>query len=135
MKFSQIRVKNYRSISEEISLNFKERTTIIGPNNSGKTNIVHAIQTFFSGLNDNIYDLERDSPIGSNGKQTSIIASFSLDDNNDFEFIKLYSKMQDCLESEKRQESTIQLFLYYSSAGKAVYQFFPNAKIKSMLIN
>nr|GEU28470.1 hypothetical protein [Tanacetum cinerariifolium] len=41
--------------------------------------------------------------------------------------------MQDCLESEKRQESTIQLFLYYSSAGKAVYQFFPNAKIKNKL--
>lgn len=131
MNFFQIRIKNYRSISEEINLNFKNRTTIIGPNNSGKTNIVSAIQTFFSGLDKNLYEVKRDSPIETSGKQTSIIASFLLDGDSDSDFIDLYSQMQDCLEAEKRQDSTFQLFLYYSTAGKPVYQFFPNAKIKN----
>ncbi len=41
--------------------------------------------------------------------------------------------MQDCLESTKRQGNEFQLFLYYSSTGKPVYQLFPNAKIKHKL--
>lgn len=133
MKLTQIRIKNYRSINDEVSLNFGGRTTIVGPNNSGKTNIVNAIQAFFSGVEENSYEISRDLPTGFAGKQTSIIASFEVDANADSGFLRTYSEAMDCLEVPKRVENIFQLFLYYSTTGKPVYQFFPNGKIKSKL--
>ncbi|WP_432381191.1 AAA family ATPase [Duganella sp. P38] len=133
MDFFQIRIKNYRSIVDEISLGFGKKVTLIGPNNSGKTNIVNAIQAFFSGIEENSYQIKRDLPVNFGGKQTSIIASFSADKGKDAVFLKLYAEMQNCLEAENRQDDIFQIYLYYSSTGKPVYQFFPNVKIKNKL--
>lgn len=77
MKISKIRIKNYRSIRSEISISYEDNLVLVGPNNSGKTNILEAINLFFSSDIDQKYSISEDLPFDSSGEQTSIIVYFS----------------------------------------------------------
>ena len=50
MRITTARIKTYRTVKDEISLDLKDGLTLVGPNNVGKTNILKAIRTFFTGL-------------------------------------------------------------------------------------
>ncbi len=73
MDLVQIRIKNYRSILDEVNINFGKRTTIVGPNNSGKTNIINAVEALFSGIERNSYEIKKDLPANLESGQTSIM--------------------------------------------------------------
>lgn len=133
MKPIRLRVKNYRSIKSEVTVNLEGGLTIVGPNNSGKTNILKALQLFFSGPNSSLYNTQRDLPFGSANEQTSITIYFSYEGDKDSVFFKKYVKMLDHIEGDKQLTQEIPLFLYFTSTGKAVYKFFSNDKIKSKL--
>jgi AAA15 family ATPase/GTPase len=133
MKPIRLRIKNYRSIKTEVTVNLDGGLTIVGPNNSGKTNILKALQLFFSGPNGSLYNTRRDLPFGSTNEQTSITIYFSYDTNKDSIFLDTYTKMLSHLEGSKQLAQEIPLFLYFTSTGKAVYQFFSNDKIKPKL--
>ena len=50
VKLVGLRVKNYRTVGvQEQFLNLDGPMTIVGPNNSGKTNLLRSIETFFTG--------------------------------------------------------------------------------------
>ncbi len=102
--------------------------TVIGPNNTGKTNLLHAVQMFFTG-HDNAhgYDVTVDSPRGK-GARTSIVGYFEGDPNgedsafyNDVD--KLYS-----MYGLDRVNDSIALYLTFSPSNTPVYNFFPNQK-------
>lgn len=130
MKPSKLRIKNYRNIGSEINISFKEGLTIVGPNNSGKTNILRAIQLFFSGPGSRLYSPSVDLPFKRSGEQTSITVYFEVDGEDD-EFFPKYRAMLNSLEVQKDFPEEIPLFLYFTSTGTAVYKFFANEKIKS----
>lgn len=55
MKLKKIRIKKYKSITEEVSIsNFSKFNILVGPNNAGKTNVLDAFEVFFNSENPNL---------------------------------------------------------------------------------
>ncbi|MBE3093539.1 MAG: AAA family ATPase [Actinobacteria bacterium] len=48
MKIEKIEIKNYRSLSD-VTICPKDILTLVGRNNSGKSNIIKALDFFFNG--------------------------------------------------------------------------------------
>ncbi|HID9457814.1 AAA family ATPase [Serratia ureilytica] len=83
MEIVSFKVSQYRSISGEITTEGLNGLTIVGKNNSGKTNLLQAVRVFFEGkFNNNIYDYHSDIPDGIKSGQTSFAVKFSF---NEFE--------------------------------------------------
>ena len=132
MNIKKIKIKNYRSIKTEIIVNFNGELIIIGPNNSGKTNFLKAINLFFHGLKENQYTIANDLPFGLTGEQTSIVISFDTTSNKDGDFLSKYRQITDLLDENKEiEDESINLYLSFSSTGRPNYRFFTNDKIKS----
>jgi predicted ATP-dependent endonuclease of OLD family len=101
MKLDSIKIRNFRTIRTEQTIDLSKGVTIVGPNSSGKTNILRAIEMLFTGY-DNVtcYEYASDFSFGSVG-QTSIVATFIGDiDGDDADFFSLYQELADLLEKE-----------------------------------
>lgn len=132
MKIKKIKIKNYRSIKSEISINFDSELIIIGPNNSGKTNFLKAINLFFNGYKENQYSIENDLPFGLSGEQTSIVIAFHTTPEKDGDFLYKYQEVINLFEENKEIETgLINLYLSFSSTGRSNYRFFTNDKVQS----
>ncbi|MCS7183385.1 MAG: AAA family ATPase [Thermoanaerobaculum sp.] len=59
MKIRQLQIHNYRSIADQ-TINFGDYSLLIGPNNSGKSNVLDALRTVYE--KDLKFDFERDFP-------------------------------------------------------------------------
>lgn len=71
MKFESLRIRNFRTLGSEQFIDLSNGLTIVGPNSSGKTNILKAIEMMFTGY-DNVlgYETKRDLLLGYHlGKQ------------------------------------------------------------------
>lgn len=128
MNLTEIRVRNFRSIEAEQHLMIPGQVTLVGPNNSGKTNILKAIKTLFTGYK-NSYGYSRDADLTFEvGKaRTSITATFDGDQILDK---SIYDEMDELhlLQGTTRSGTQISLTLYFTDANTPVYSFFPNAK-------
>lgn len=83
MKLIGFKISNYRSIYGDYRIDCNGLITIVGPNNSGKTNILKAIKTFFTAkYNDDNYSIARDIPYLSTISQTSMSATFSISEDD-----------------------------------------------------
>lgn len=78
MKLKSIRIRNFRSIKDDFEIVEIDRgISIVGPNSSGKTNVLKAIEMFFTGLENRYkYNIKDDLTFDAKGGQTSIIATF-----------------------------------------------------------
>ena len=56
MKLNQVKLKNFRSYSQETKINISDLNVIIGKNDVGKSTILEALDIFFNGKPDK-YDL------------------------------------------------------------------------------
>jgi hypothetical protein len=122
-------VKNFRTVGgQEQVMDLSHTLTIIGPNNSGKTNLLQSIQMFFTGReNAHGYDVSDDTPRGK-GARTSIVGYFDGDEtgeDNDFyvELDRLYGMFE-----LARPGTNVALYLTFSESGTPGYSFFPNQK-------
>lgn len=132
MKINKIKVKNYRSIKNEITIDFSNELVLIGPNNSGKTNFLKAIKLFFDGLKENQYSTASDLPFGLSGEQTSIVITFSIHPQRDQEFLNKFQEVINLLEESKEIDiNLISLYLNFSSAGRPNYRFLTNDKVQN----
>jgi predicted ATP-dependent endonuclease of OLD family len=59
MKIRELKIHNYRSIEEQ-TVRFGDYSLLIGPNNSGKSNVIDALRTVYE--KDLKFDFERDFP-------------------------------------------------------------------------
>lgn len=87
MQIVSFKVSQYKSISGEITTEGLNGLTIVGKNNSGKTNLLQAIRVFFEGkFNNDVYKYSSDIPDGMRSGQTSFAVRFSFSDDelNDF---------------------------------------------------
>lgn len=48
MKLKKVRISNYRSIKDTVEIDLSQLTVFIGPNNSGKSNILWCINKILS---------------------------------------------------------------------------------------
>lgn len=134
MKLKNIRVRNFRTIGSEQALDLENGLTIVGPNSTGKTNLLRAVEMLFTGVdNQHRYDAEHDLTFGESTAQTGMIATFSGSEETDADFFALYNDLTQMLETPKEVKSEISLYLYFTKTGTPVYKFFSNETIKSSL--
>ncbi|SDK06173.1 ATP-dependent nuclease [Billgrantia gudaonensis] len=129
MKIKSVRIKSFRTITVEQEVVVGDELTLVGPNNSGKTNTLLAIMAFFTGY-DNEYDyrVERDLPYGQRNVKTSITCTFSGDPEG--EHSEIFDKLEKLKEmlgvaTEDKREFSINV---YFNGSKAVYQVYPGMK-------
>ncbi len=103
--------------------------TLVGPNNSGKTNLLRALQVLFTGY-ENRYCYTRDSDLtfGAGRARTSITATFNGDENGKNK--KIYENIDELhsLQGTTRMGTQLTLTLYFTDTNTPVYSFFPNVK-------
>ena len=76
-----MRVRNFRSIEADQILKISNKMTLVGPNNSGKTNLLKAVQVFFTGYENSYrYTRDLDLTFGVGRAQTSIAINFDGDE-------------------------------------------------------
>lgn len=129
MQLTEIRIRNFRTIRHEQVIPLDKGMTLVGPNSSGKTNILRAIQMLFTGQDNNLgYSRDQDLTFGESQNRTSITASFSGDpdgiDKALYGAIDELHKLQDT----ERQNNDLSLSLYFNEQNTPVYSFFPNTK-------
>ncbi|MEZ8235740.1 ATP-dependent nuclease [Vibrio splendidus] len=135
MQLEHLRIKNFRTIGGvDQHIDLTQGLTIVGPNSSGKTNILKAIQMLFTGYDNELgYDIKRDLTFGVSNGQTSLAATFSGNRELDNEFFILYDELNSMLEEPKELTSQVQLYLSFAKSGKPMYRFFSNDKMKKEL--
>ncbi|NHT34376.1 ATP-binding protein [Aeromonas hydrophila] len=132
MKIENLRIRNYRTIGQEQSIDLTDGVTIVGPNSSGKTNILKAIQMIFTGYDNKFeYEVKTDRTFGVTAEQTTLTVTFSGDRADvDKDFFELYDELNNMLEEPKPLSNTFQLYLSFPSSENPKYVFFTNEKRK-----
>ncbi len=127
ISLKEIRISNYRSIKDEQVLQLGGEATLIGPNNSGKTNALRAIYTLFGGYENGFgYDTETDLPFDRQSKKTSIIGLFEIEDSEKW-FWEPLDKLHQ-MQGTTRSDNKVSLYLYFTGTNTPVYSFFANVK-------
>lgn len=128
MELKEVRIKNFRTIETEQHLKIPGSMTIVGPNNSGKTNLLKAVQLLFTGLNNSYgYTRDLDLTFGVGKSRTSIVATFEGDPSKEKEIYEAIDELHE-LQKTTRSGNQINLNLYFTDTNTPVYNFFPNAK-------
>ncbi|MFB2854274.1 ATP-dependent nuclease [Aeromonas allosaccharophila] len=132
MKIENLRIRNFRTIGQEQSIDLTNGVTIVGPNSSGKTNILKAIELIFTGFENKFgYELKTDKTFGITTEQTTLTVTFSGDRLDlDKDFFELYDELNDMLEEPKQLSNTFQLYLSFPNSENPKYVFFANEKRK-----
>lgn len=132
MKIENLRIRNFRTIGQEQSIDLTNGVTIVGPNSSGKTNILKAIELIFTGFENKFgYELKTDKTFGVTTEQTTLTVTFSGDRLDlDKDFFELYDELNDMLEEPKPLSNTFQLYLSFPNSENPKYVFFANEKRK-----
>ena len=128
MNLVEIRIRNFRSIESEQHFAIPGNMTLVGPNNSGKTNLLRAVQVLFTGYENTYgYTREADLTFGVGRVRTSITATFDGNPSSDKE---IYEKIDElhALQGTERSGTQLSLNLYFTDTNTPVYSFFPNVK-------
>ena len=131
MKLSELRVRNYRTIATEQTLKLSTGTTLVGPNNTGKTNLLKSVQLFFTGYENSAkYDKASDLTFGAGTQRTSLVATFELDGHpRDAEVESLLTELHDIVGTE-RDPKFFSVNLYFAGISNTpVYRVFANTKV------
>ncbi len=128
MKLIEIRIRNFRSIEAEQHFPIPGSMTLVGPNNSGKTNLLRAIQVLFTGqANSYGYTRENDLTFGVGKARTSITATFDGDPDTENDVYDSVDELHE-LQGTSRTSTQLNLTLYFTDTNTPVYSFFPNIK-------
>src|SRR4051794_20514379 len=123
VRLMEIRVRNYRTVGSEQTLRIPSGTTLVGPNNSGKTNLLRSIQLFFTGY-DNVLGYERstDLTFGAGSQKTSLVASFELDGHGpDRDVQDLLDELHSMVGTQ-RDGNRFSVNLYFTEVSTPVYR-------------
>ena len=128
MELIEVKIRNYRSVENEQIFPILGSMTLVGPNNSGKTNLLRALQTFFTGYENTLgYSRDADLTFGVGRAQTSITATFNGDSNLDRDIYESLDELHS-LQGTIRSGSDVPLLLYFTGSSTPVYNLFPNVK-------
>lgn len=93
MQFKEAVIHNYKSIAKDCSLNLEGKiTTLVGASESGKTNVLEAINKFFEGKAFQKSDICTFAAEGVSNDSYVVSALFELDETDDMEEIATVDK-------------------------------------------
>jgi hypothetical protein len=134
VKLKALRVRNFRTVGTiDQTLSIGEGgTTLVGPNNTGKTNLLHAVELFFTGPENRFgFSKARDLSFVAGSGKTSLVATFAgvdEDEHPDCTIFAAYDRLTEFVDVRPRDSAEFTLSLVMSPSDNPVYQFFPNAK-------
>jgi predicted ATPase len=130
MKIKSVSVKGYRTIRDEMIMPIDRLVTLVGPNNSGKTNTLQAIQCFFTGYeNQHEYDFDLDICSGYKNLRTNIqIVLSEISISSDKEIFDTIEQIRTLLSLASGEEEEITLYLTFSPNSNPSYRVFPNIR-------
>lgn len=117
-------MRNFRSVTDEQTIEFPKATTIVGPNNTGKTNLLNAIRMFFTGHeNAARYSRQLDLSIGKSKQQTTFVATFERVSSHDDDLLSKYDQILALYEPPRsRDRDELVLQLLFSDKGNPTYR-------------
>nr|WP_262377625.1 ATP-binding protein [Pseudomonas poae] len=128
VKIQSLKVKNFRTIRGEQTLNLTGGLTLVGPNNAGKTNALMAIYMFFTGY-ENLHKYEHSTDFSSGDKsvKTSLTCHFRGDSSGkDKDIFEKLDKLRVLLgHYDPSDEFSINV---YFNGNNPVYQVYPGLK-------
>ena len=132
MKIENLRIRNFRTIGQEQTIDLTKGLTVVGPNSSGKTNILKAIEMIFTGFENKLgYELKNDKTFGVTTGQTTLTVAFSGEmGGGDDDFFDLYDELNQMLEEPKSTIEKFHLYLSFPNSENPKYVFFTNEKRK-----
>ena len=124
MRLKSLRVRNFRTVVEEQTLEFPRSLTIVGPNNTGKTNLLNAVRMLYTGLeNVNGYSRAKDLSLGKGREQTTLVATFEKSADADDALIAKYDQLLELYAPARgRDGDQIVLQLIFSDRGNPTYR-------------
>jgi predicted ATPase len=105
LELTQFRITNYRSINDSGDIKVKTRTALVGRNESGKSNLLLALQSLNppSGLKalSEVKDLPRDRPLTEFSPDIQVVAStWKLSDVERAELVEIFPRAKDIADVE-----------------------------------
>lgn len=128
IKLRSVEIENFRSIIEKpLKITFDDLTVIVGPNNCGKSNILRALQLFFTGTIEGLpYASERDYPKSeelSKSAQTKITVTVAYESTKDLSLKRALDDLEKASDQQRLDDNLITLRLSYSKNGVESWQF------------
>lgn len=128
IKINSVEIENFRSIDgKPLSISLEDLTVIVGPNNCGKSNILRALQLFFSGnIEGSPYSSEIDYPKSdaiSKSAQTKITVTVSYQPSKDVSLKRALDELEKDSDQERLDGELVTLRVSYSRNGVESWQF------------
>ncbi len=128
IKLRLLEIENFRSIIEKpLQINFSDLTVIVGPNNCGKSNILRALQLFFTGQIEGApYITDRDYPKSgelNKSAQTKITLTVTYEPTKEVSLKRALDELEKESDQQRLDDDQITLRLSYSKNGVESWQF------------
>lgn len=128
IKLCSVEIENFRSIIDKpLKIDFNDLTVIVGPNNCGKSNILRALQLFFTGTVEGFpYSSDRDYPKtdGLNkSAQTKITLTVTYEPTKEVSLRRALDDLEKESDQQRLDGNQISLRLSYSKNGVESWQF------------
>lgn len=128
IKLKAVEIENFRSVIEKpLRIDFDDLTVIVGPNNCGKSNILRALQLFFTGTVEGLpYSSDRDYPKSgelNKSAQTKITLIVTYEPTKEVSLRRALDDLERESDQQRLDENQISLRLSYSKNGVQSWQF------------
>lgn len=137
IKIIDVTIDNYRSITgESLFFNWDDYCVIVGQNNSGKSNILRALQLFFKGHVDGYpYNSKIDFPKNSKlwkRSQTSITITFKYSPAKNKKIENAIKYLEESSGQSRLENNLIRIRLDYSKKNIPLWRFVSKAGLRSI---
>jgi putative ATP-dependent endonuclease of the OLD family len=137
LTLKSVEVQNFRSIvGTPLRMEFGNLTAIVGPNNSGKSNILRALNLFFTGEVEGApYTTDLDYPKGGNlskGDQTKITVTVSYELKKEVLIARALDELEAGSTQSRLDGELLSLRLSYSKHGVESWQFIGKLGVKNI---
>ena len=137
MRITDISIENFRSIAgDSFDFSFDDYCVIVGPNNSGKSNVLRALNLFFNDQVDGApYDSKIDFPMSTivtPQSKTKITVTLTFKSRTDSSLEKAISRLETESGQRRLQANQVRLRLEYTKRNARQWRFISRAGLRSI---